>query len=73
MHFFRNAKTTSGLGTINSTEVRTAPVPLPDDLKVQESIVRRLRDARAKAITTRTSAAAVQSAAWNEFVTGIFA
>jgi type I restriction enzyme S subunit len=72
MHFFRNAKTTSGLGTINSTEVRKAPVPLPDDLKVQEAIVRSLRDARAKATRTRDSASNIRTAAWNEFITGIF-
>jgi type I restriction enzyme S subunit len=37
-HFFRSAKTSSGLGTINSSEVRTAPIPLPP-LEVQRQIV----------------------------------
>ena len=33
-HFFKNVKTSSGLGTINSTELKAAPLPLPD-LNVQ--------------------------------------
>lgn len=28
-HFFRSVKTSSGLGTINSSELRAAPIPLP--------------------------------------------
>lgn len=28
-HFFRSVKTSSGLGTINSTELRAAPIPIP--------------------------------------------
>jgi len=72
MHFFRNAKTTSGLGTINSNEVRSAPVPLPDETTTQAAIVmnlRRGRDAAAK----RKQAAALRAAAWNDFIAAVFA
>jgi len=37
-HFFRAAKSSSGLGTINSSEVRLAPIPLPP-LDVQRKLV----------------------------------
>lgn len=37
-HFFRSAKTSSGLGTINSNEVRSAPIPLPP-LNTQQGIM----------------------------------
>ena len=47
-HFFRSAKTSSGLGTINSAEVRSAPIPLPS-LAVQREILKRLEE-RQKAI-----------------------
>ena len=40
-HFFRNAKTSSGLGTINSTELRAAPIPIPP-LTVQHKIMERV-------------------------------
>lgn len=73
MHFFRNAKTTSGLGTINSTEVRIAPVPLPGNYHLQQAIVRQLRTARDQAAKKREAAAAVRSAAWNDFIAAVFA
>jgi type I restriction enzyme S subunit len=56
MHFFRNAKTTSGLGTINSTEVRIAPLPLPDK-KVQAAVVRDLERTAQKARPAPTQTA----------------
>lgn len=71
-HFFRNAKTTSGLGTLNSTDIRTAPVPLPDNLNVQRQIVRALREARRKAETLREEARQRRDAAWADFQTAIF-
>jgi type I restriction enzyme S subunit len=37
-HFFRSAKTSSGLGTINSSELRAAPIPLPPP-SVQRGLV----------------------------------
>jgi len=72
MHFFRNAKTTSGLGTINSTEVKTAPVPLPDDVETQGKIVNRLRQARTKAQDIRGDAYALRTTAVGVFITGVF-
>ncbi len=61
-HFFKNVKTSSGLGTINSTELKAAPLPLPD-LNVQEELVNALREAqrsvadlRARAITAEQTA-----------------
>jgi type I restriction enzyme S subunit len=73
MHFFRNAKTTSGLGTINSNEVRSAPVPLPDDTTTQTNIVRILRKGRDVAAAKRKQAVALRTAAWNDFIAAVFA
>ncbi|MBI3986141.1 MAG: hypothetical protein HY343_04440 [Lentisphaerae bacterium] len=72
MHFFRNAKTTSGLGTINSTEVRTAPVPLPDNTATQTAIVRDLQKGRDRSAATRKQAAAFRAIAWRDFITAVF-
>jgi type I restriction enzyme S subunit len=47
VHFFRSAKTSSGLGTINSGEVRSAPLPLPP-LDVQRRIVMNVEKRRAE-------------------------
>jgi type I restriction enzyme S subunit len=55
-HFFRAAKTSSGLGTINSEEVRNAPIPLPP-LEVQREIVRRVEEGRAEIAREREAAA----------------
>jgi type I restriction enzyme S subunit len=46
-HFFRSAKTSSGLGTINSREVREAPIPVPP-LQVQQSMLERVHAFRAE-------------------------
>ncbi len=73
MHFFRNAKTTSGLGTINSNEVRTAPVPLPEDTATQVAIVRLLRKAREAVASKRNKAEGIRAAAWNDFIAAVFA
>lgn len=73
MHFFRNAKTTSGLGTINSNEVRSAPVPLPDQTSTQAAIVKNLRKGRDAAAAKRKHAAALRTAAWNDFIAAVFA
>lgn len=37
-HFFNNVKSSSGLGSINSSELRAAPIPLPP-LKIQQTII----------------------------------
>jgi type I restriction enzyme S subunit len=55
-HFFRSAKTSSGLGTINSNEVRSAPIPLPP-LEVQRKLVERVTAARAEIARERAAAA----------------
>ena len=55
-HFFRSAKTSSGLGTINSNEVRSAPIPLPP-LDVQRKLVGRVTAARAEIARERAAAA----------------
>ncbi len=72
MHFFRNAKTTTGLGTLNSTDIRTAPVPLPESLDEQRKIVRKLREARTRAAAKRTEAARLRAQAWADFLGAIF-
>lgn len=73
MHFFRNSKTTSGLGTINSTEVRTAPVPLPHDTATQAAIMRDLRRGREVAAAKQKRAAALRADARNDFIAAVFA
>lgn len=55
-HFFRSAKTSSGLGTINSEEVRLAPIPLPP-LDVQKEIMRRVEEGRYKISKEQDTAA----------------
>ena len=72
MHFFRNAKTTSGLVTLNSTDIRTAPVPLPESLDEQRQIVRKLREARSRVATKRAEAERLRSQAWADFLDTIF-
>jgi type I restriction enzyme S subunit len=54
-HFFRAAKTTSGLGTINSSEVRNAPIPIPP-LIVQKQIMERVAAGRAEIAREREAA-----------------
>jgi type I restriction enzyme, S subunit len=61
-HFFRSAKTSSGLGTINSQEVRSAPVPLPP-LDAQRAIVERVQVARAEITHLRADTERVRGAA----------
>lgn len=58
-HFFRSAKTSSGLGTINSQEVRSAPIPLPP-LDVQRAIVERVQAGRAEIARLRAEAERVR-------------
>ena len=55
-YFFRAAKTSSGLGTINSNEVRRAPIPLPP-LATQRQLVERIAAARAEIARERAAAA----------------
>jgi len=55
-HFFRAAKSSSGLGTINSNEVRSAPIPLPP-LSIQKQLVAEVTAAREQIATERASAA----------------
>jgi type I restriction enzyme S subunit len=61
-HFFRSAKTSSELGTINSQEVRSAPIPLPP-LDVQRAIVERVQAGRAENTRLRAEAERVRRAA----------
>jgi type I restriction enzyme S subunit len=71
-HFFRNSKTTSGLGTLNSTDIRTAPVPLPPTVEEQKAIVEQLRAARRAAETIRKDAARIRDGASSDFVNCVF-
>jgi type I restriction enzyme S subunit len=61
-HFFRSAKTSSGLGTINSTELRAAPIPLPS-LPIQRQIVERVAKRRAEIAKLKADAKARADAA----------
>jgi type I restriction enzyme S subunit len=51
-HFFRAAKSSSGLGTINSNEVRGAPIPLPP-VSEQAAIVAEIGQVRTAAEALR--------------------
>ena len=64
-HFFRSAKTSSGLGTINSSEVRAAPIPLPH-LEVQREIVDMVSRQRARIAEERKAAEQHQAQAARE-------
>lgn len=56
-HFFRAAKTSSGLGTINSNEVRNAPVPVPP-VNVQLRIMKRVNARQVQVANERETARA---------------
>lgn len=70
-HFFKSGKTTSGLGTINSTVVKTAPVPLPS-LDQQRHILDAVEDAALNVRTKRSEAAALRLSAWSSFESTLF-
>ena len=70
-HFFKSGKTTSGLGTINSTVIRTAPIPLPS-LSVQKSLIAELSTSEVKANAKRTEAATLRQSAWATFEAALF-
>lgn len=70
-HFFKSGKTTSGLGTINSTVIRTAPIPLPS-VHIQRDLVNVLTEAHSSAATKREEAAALRQSAWSTFESTLF-
>lgn len=71
-HFFANSKTTSGLVTLNSQDIKTAPVPVPESLTKQRELVAELRAARQGANIIRQQAAALRTDADAAFATAIF-
>ncbi len=71
-HFFMSGKTTSGLGTINSTVIRTAPIPLPS-MATQLLLVSNLSAAASKSHVMRAQAASLRESAWAAFESAIFA
>jgi len=70
-HFFKSGKTTSGLGTINSTVIRTAPIPLPL-IDTQRDLIDGLSMAQTKADQVRTEAATLHQSAWTFFESALF-
>lgn len=54
-HFFRNVKTSSGLGTINSSELRAAPIPVPP-ISTQRRLVVKSEAQRRRVTTWRAAA-----------------
>lgn len=70
-HFFKSGKTTSGLGTINSNVIRTAPIPLPD-IETQRDWVAKLAHTQAEALSKRTAAATLRQSAWATFEAALF-
>jgi type I restriction enzyme S subunit len=72
-HFVESAKTTSGLATINKTQVSALRIPVPP-LPVQRDIVRQLdglRDARTRALAAAEQAARIRAALAEELLTGV--
>ena len=70
-HFFKAGKTTSGLGTINSTVVKTAPVPLPT-IEMQAKLVF-VVDAEAQRVSElRQAAESLRAKAWGAFESALF-
>jgi len=70
-HFFKSGKTTSGLGTINSNVIRTAPIPLPT-VEIQSALVTLLSKEQMKADIIRTEATTLRQTAWSAFETALF-
>jgi type I restriction enzyme S subunit len=70
-HFFKSGKTTSGLGTINSTVIRTAPIPLPS-IAFQRDLVDELTSAHSRSEIKRTEAATLRQSAWAAFESALF-
>ena len=70
-HFFKSGKTTSGLGTIISQVIRTAPIPLPD-IETQRDWVAKLAGTQAEAQAKRTQAATLRQSAWATFEAALF-
>lgn len=70
-HFFKSGKTTSGLGTINSSVIRTAPIPLPS-IAVQKALISELSAADTSAQAKRSEAATLRQSAWAAFESALF-
>lgn len=70
-HFFKSGKTTSGLGTINSNVIRSAPIPLPD-IERQRDWVAKLAHTQIEAQSKRTAAATLRQSAWATFEAALF-
>ena len=70
-HFFEEGKTTSGLGTINSTVVKSALLPLPPvDLQIAMAVA--LDDACADAAGLRGRAEEARARAWVDFESAVY-
>ena len=71
-YFRTKAKRTTNLASINSTEVSNLPVPLPAK-DTQARCVRELEDASGKVKALQDKAAKQRLAAWNDFISAVFA
>jgi type I restriction enzyme, S subunit len=72
-YFRSKAKRTTNLASINSKEVANLPVPLPEDTATQTLILQGLTKGEQAASEKRKQAAAIRAAAWNDFITAVFA
>jgi len=72
-YFRSKAKRTTNLASINSKEVAGLPLPLPDDTRTQGAILKHLQQAQTSAAAKRKEAAALRTAAWNDFIAAVFA
>ena len=71
-HFFELGKTTSGLGTINSSVVRSAPIPLPS-LDYQSLLVATFDTAIDTVGELRNQADSIRAIAWTDFEAAVYA
>ncbi len=72
-YFRSKAKRTTNLASINSTEVASQPVPLPDDTVTQTAIAGVLKEGKEVAAAKRNQADALRATAWKEFTSAVFA
>lgn len=70
-HFFKSGKTTIGLGTINSTVICTAPIPLPS-VHTPRDLINVLTAAHSSTAAKRTEAEIFRQSAWAAFESALF-
>ena len=71
-YFKEKAKRTTNLASINSTEVKQMPIPLPPTLEEQDQLVVALQEAKREAARLRESAKKIRATASSTFFDSVF-